>query len=109
MMITSGKTFNVLRLALAAAAGTAAAGLGVAALAQTTPANPPAPSSTPASANVLSLGELESRLSAQGITIREIEVRDLLVEVEGYDAEGRKVELLVDRRSGETLSRKLDR
>lgn len=62
-----------------------------------------------ASSTVLSLGEIESRLTAQGITIREIELRDAVVEVEGRDAQGREVELLVDRRSGEILSRKLDR
>jgi hypothetical protein len=58
---------------------------------------------------ILSLGDIESRLTAQGIKIREIEVRDLVVEVEGRDAQGRKVELLVDRRSGEILSQKPDR
>ncbi len=60
-------------------------------------------------AEVLSLGEIESRLTAQGITIREIELRDRVVEVEGRDAQGRKVELLIDRRSGEILSNKPDR
>jgi multidrug efflux pump subunit AcrA (membrane-fusion protein) len=60
-------------------------------------------------AGVLSLGEIESRLTAQGIVIREIELRDLVVEVEGRDAKGRKLELLVDRRSGEILSQKEDR
>ena len=59
-------------------------------------------------APVLSLGELESRLTAQGITIREIELRSLVAEIEGRDAQGRKVELLVDRRSGEILSQKPD-
>jgi hypothetical protein len=58
---------------------------------------------------LLSLGDIESRLTAQGITIQEIELRDTVVEVEGRDAEGRKVELLVDRRNGEILSRKRDR
>jgi hypothetical protein len=58
---------------------------------------------------VLSLGEIESRLTAQGITIHEIELRDRVVEVEGRDAQGRKVELLIDRRSGEILSNKPDR
>jgi hypothetical protein len=58
---------------------------------------------------VLSLGDIEARLTAQGIEIREIELRDLVVEVEGRDAQGRKVELLVDRRSGEILSHKPDR
>lgn len=59
-------------------------------------------------ANVLSVGEIESRLSAQGIKVKEIEVRDLLAEVEGYDAQGREVEFVIDRRSGETLSHKYD-
>jgi hypothetical protein len=66
--------------------------------------------STPAApATVLSLGEIESRLTAEGIKIEEIELRDSVLEVEGRDAQGRKVELLVDRRNGEILSRKLDR
>lgn len=60
-------------------------------------------------AGVLSLGEIETRLSAQGITIRELEVRDLVVEVEGRDAKGQKVEVIIDRRSGEVLSQKMDR
>jgi hypothetical protein len=59
-------------------------------------------------ANVLSVGEIESRLSAQGIKVKEIEVRDLLAEVEGYDAQGREVELVIDRRSGEILSHEYD-
>jgi hypothetical protein len=62
-----------------------------------------------AAPDVLSLGDIESRLTAQGIQIREIEIKDLVVEVEGRDAQGRKIELLVDRRSGEILSQKLDR
>ncbi|HKS58375.1 MAG TPA: PepSY domain-containing protein [Steroidobacteraceae bacterium] len=59
-------------------------------------------------ASPLSLGDLESRMTAQGITIREIELRDHVAEIEGRDAQGRKIELLVDRRSGEILSRKVD-
>jgi cytoskeletal protein RodZ len=62
---------------------------------------------TAASANVLSIADIESRMLAQGITITEIEVQDLLVEVEGYGADGRKVELVLDRRSGDTLSQKV--
>ena len=58
---------------------------------------------------MLGLGEIESRMTAQGITIREIELHDRVVEVEGRDAQGRKVELLIDRRSGEILSQKPDR
>ena len=62
-----------------------------------------------ASAQTIGLGEIESRLAAQGITIHEIELHDRVAEVEGRDAQGRKVELLVDRRSGEILSQKPDR
>jgi Peptidase propeptide and YPEB domain len=56
----------------------------------------------------LSLGEIESKLTAQGITIREVELRDRVVEVEGRDAKGVKVELLMDRKTGEILSQKPD-
>ena len=62
---------------------------------------PPKPVATPA--NVLSLGDIESRLVAQGVKSRQIEVRDLLLEVEGYDAAARKIELVIDR-PGERLS-----
>nr|WP_298724550.1 PepSY domain-containing protein [uncultured Steroidobacter sp.] len=59
-------------------------------------------------ANVLSVSEIESRLGAQGIKVKEIEVRDLIAEVEGYDAQGREVEMVIDRRSGEMLSHEYD-
>lgn len=59
-------------------------------------------------AGALSVGDIESRLSAQGIKVKEIEIRDLIAEVEGYDPQGREVELVIDRRSGETLARKFD-
>ncbi|HKU14868.1 MAG TPA: PepSY domain-containing protein [Steroidobacteraceae bacterium] len=71
-------------------------------------AAPPTPAAA-APAGVLGLGDIESRLTALGIRIREIELRDLVVEVEGRDPQGRKVELLIDRRSGEILSQKPDR
>lgn len=58
-------------------------------------------------ANVLSMAELEKRASAQIPDIREIEVEGLLAEVEGYDAQGRKVKLVMDRRSGAVLSHKI--
>ena len=77
------------------------AGAGLAgAQTQTAPAAPNA---------MLSLTELESRVVAQGITVREIELRDLVAEIEGRDAQGREVELLIDRRSGEILSRKVEK
>jgi len=59
-------------------------------------------------ANALSVSEIESRLTAQGIKVKEIEIHDLLAEVEGYDAQGREVEMVIDRRTGETLSHKYD-
>lgn len=58
-----------------------------------------------AAAPVLSLDEIERRATAQGVQVKEIKLRDRLVEVEGRDADAQKVELLIDRRSGEVLSR----
>jgi len=60
-------------------------------------------------ANVLNAGDIESRLTAQGIKVKEIEIRDLLAKVEGFDAQGREIELVIDRRNGETLSHEYDR
>ena len=68
----------------------------------------PAQSTVAAPTGVLTLAELETRLTEQGISIREIELKEAVAEVEGHDTAGRKVELLIDRRSGEILSRKLD-
>lgn len=59
-------------------------------------------------ANALSAGEIESRLTAQGIKVKEIEMKDLIAEVDGYDAQGREIDLIIDRRNGETLSHRLD-
>jgi len=60
-------------------------------------------------ANALSVSDIESRLTAQGIKVREVEMRDLIAEVEGYDAQGREVDLVIDRRTGETLAHEYDR
>lgn len=102
--MTKDTTFNVLRAAVFAATVMVAGGTGTV-LAQAAPPQPAV--TTPA--NLLSLGEIESRLNSQGIKIREIEVRDLLLEIEGFDAQGREIEIVVDRRTGETLSHKFDR
>lgn len=59
-------------------------------------------------ANALSAGEIESRLSAQGIKVKEIEIHDLIAEVDGYDAQGREVDLVIDRRNGELLAHRFD-
>ena len=70
--------------------------------------DPPAASSSPAADKFLSLTEIERRVTATGIRVTEIEVKDRIVEVEGRDSSNREVDLVVDRRSGEILSRKLD-
>ena len=67
-------------------------------------APPPAPGT-----KTIGLCEVQRPLTVEGIPIREIELRDAVAEVEGRDAQGRKVELLLDRRSGEILSPKPDR
>ncbi|MBS0514462.1 MAG: PepSY domain-containing protein [Proteobacteria bacterium] len=62
---------------------------------------------TAAPAGMLSLDDIESRASAQGIQVKDIEVRDRLVEVEGRDASAQKVKLVYDRKTGEVLSREV--
>jgi peptidase YpeB-like protein len=57
---------------------------------------------------LLGLSEIESLLQKQGIRVHELEVRDRVVEAEGRDTSNRKVEVIVDRRSGEILSRRFD-
>lgn len=104
-MMTKDTMLNLPRAAVVAIGLITAAGLGVAA-AQTTPAQKPV---VAAADNLLSMSDIESRLSAQGIKVREVEVRNVVLEVEGYDADGREVELLVDRRNGEILSHQFDR
>jgi uncharacterized membrane protein YkoI len=74
---------------------------------QQQPASTPA-ASAPATEKFLSLAEIERRATATGIRVTEIEVKDRLVEVEGRDAQNREVELKMDRRSGEILSRKIE-
>jgi hypothetical protein len=74
---------------------------------QQAPAEAPQRASTPASDKYLSLGEIERKATATGIRVTEIEVKDRIAEVEGRDSKNRKVELEVDRRNGEILSRKV--
>lgn len=80
--------------------------------ASSTPDAPPAAAqpvkSTPDGGTFLSLTEIERRVTATGVRVTEIEVKDRIVEVEGRDSLNREVELVVDRRSGEILSRKID-
>ena len=91
------------RAAMLAAVVTLAGVAGAAAWAQT--ASEPV---VKVPANALSVSEIESRLSAQGYKVKEIEIQDLLAEVEAYDSQGREVDLVIDRRNGETLSHKYD-
>ena len=76
--------------------------------AQTPETSPATSAPQPSTSNVLSLSEIESRLEAQGLRVKEMEVHDKVLDVEAYDAQGRELDLIVDRRSGEILSRKFD-
>lgn len=87
-------------LSLIALAAAAVAGIAVGAETQVT-----APADT---AGFLSLGEIQSRLTSRGIDVKEIVVRDKVLEIEGYNKQGQEVDLIVDRRTGETLSERLD-
>lgn len=100
--------------------GSVLVGLGAVAIAQQPPAveapsSPPAaaapaPAAAPPAAGKAPLGlsEIEALLQRQGIRVHELEVRDHVVEAEGRDTSNRKVEVIVDRRSGEILSRRFD-
>ena len=57
-------------------------------------------------AGLLNMAEIERRATAEGIVVTEIEIENRLAEVEGRDAQQRKVELVIDRKTGEVLQRK---
>lgn len=81
--------------------------------AQTADATPaavasPAGAAATGARTMLSLTEIEKVANAQGVRVTELEVKDNVVEVEGRDSSNREVKLLVDRRSGEILSRRFD-
>jgi len=61
----------------------------------------------PAPSNWLGMAELEQRGISEGITVTEIETKQRLAEVEGYDAQSRKVKLVIDRQTGEILSKRV--
>jgi hypothetical protein len=65
-------------------------------------------SEAPAGNGLLSIAEIERRVSAEGLQVTDIELRDGVAEVEGRDSSGREVEWIVDRRDGRILSRDLD-
>jgi len=57
--------------------------------------------------NWLGMAELERIGVNEGFTVTEIETKQRLAEVEGYDAQSRKVKLVVDRQTGEILSKRV--
>jgi hypothetical protein len=57
-------------------------------------------------AGLLNMAEIERRAISEGIVVTEIELENRLAEVEGRDAQQRKVELVIDRKTGEVLQRK---
>lgn len=67
----------------------------------------PPPSQHTFTDNVMSFEQLEKRARAEVPFIHEIKVRDLLLQVKGYDNEGRKVKLTMDRRTGAVLSHEI--
>ena len=66
------------------------------------------PSAESTSNALLSLAEIERRVTAEGLQITDVELGDRVAEVEGRDSSGREVEWIVDRRDGSVLSREID-
>ncbi|MFC5520657.1 hypothetical protein [Polaromonas jejuensis] len=56
---------------------------------------------------VLPQSEMDRRIAAHGLYVTEMEIRDLLLKVEGYDSARRKVKLTLDRRNGDLLAREI--
>ncbi|MBX5461069.1 MAG: PepSY domain-containing protein [Steroidobacteraceae bacterium] len=84
-------------------------GIGAGAIAQQPPAAEQAtPTASAAPANLISLDEVESRLRNDGIRVEELKLRGHLVEAEGRDGSNREVEVIVDRRNGEVVSKRFD-
>lgn len=84
-------------------------GIGGGAIAQ----QPPAAEKSTATAsaapgNLISLDEVESRLRNDGIRVEELKLRGHLVEAEGRDGSNREIEVIVDRRNGEIVSKRFD-
>ena len=75
--------------------------------AQQSPATPAAVQQTEA-AGFLSLTEISNRVTAEGLKVTELEVHDKIVEVEAVDSSNRELDLVLDRRTGEVLSREFD-
>lgn len=91
----------ILKNAAATVLGAAFLAAGLSACAQS-----PSAARSASTAGLLSAGEIEKRAVAEGLDVSEIELEGRLAEVEGFDAQSRRVELVIDRRSGEILTRK---
>ncbi len=64
--------------------------------------------SSASNSGYMGAGDVERRAIAEGVAvITEIELEDRLAEVEGRDAQQRKIELVIDRRTGEVMQRKV--
>ncbi len=87
-------------LSTALALATATAGL------VSIPGTASAQTARASTAGLLNMAEIERRATAEGIVVTEIEIENRLAEVEGRDAQQRKVELVIDRKTGEILQRK---
>jgi len=57
--------------------------------------------------NALDFRELERLATREVPHIRKMEIRDALLKVDGYDAQGLKVKVYMDRRNGSVLSREI--
>lgn len=56
----------------------------------------------------MTFAALERRATALGIRPTELKIKDRLAEIEGWDRDGRKVEVKIDTQSGEVLHREFD-
>lgn len=87
---------------LSTALALATATVGLAAL----PGQASAQTARASTAGLLNMAEIERRATSEGIVVTEIELENRLAEVEGRDAQQRKVKLVIDRKTGEVLQRK---
>ncbi|WP_300538507.1 PepSY domain-containing protein [Sphingosinicella sp.] len=59
-------------------------------------------------AKPMSFGAAEKHAAKQGVRADEIKIKRSTIKVEGRDDRNRKVELVLDRRTGEVLDRRFD-
>jgi len=85
-----------------------AVGLGLATAFAAAGAHAQTSAAAPESGELLTTAQIESTLQQQGIRVKEIEIKDKVAEVDAHDAQGTELDLIVDRRNGEILFRKID-